>query len=81
VNYFDVLDEIEEHIVRAQKQHGDFASTHEALGVALEEWNELCDAVHSNVPWAVRDECIDLAAVLIRLAGRLAKPVGRRNAE
>lgn len=53
---------------RAQQRYGDFASTHEALGVALEEWHELIEAIKSNdLPW-IRAEAIDLAAVIIRLA-------------
>ena len=57
-----------DHIKSAQARYGNFASTHEALGVALEEWNELQQAIRSNALEAVREECIDLAAVLIRLA-------------
>ena len=57
-----------DHIKSAQARYGNFASTHEALGVALEEWNELQEAIRSNAIESVREECIDLAAVLIRLA-------------
>lgn len=57
-----------DHIKSAQARYGDFASTHEALGVALEEWNELQDAIKANAIESVREEAIDLAAVLIRLA-------------
>lgn len=53
---------------RAQERYGDFASTHEALGVASEEWDELKDAIRANDLVQVRYECIDLAAVLLRLA-------------
>ena len=66
--------EIEERIARAVRRYGPFASTHEALGVALEEWDELRDAIHANDMRAVRHECLDLAAVLIRLAGDLERP-------
>jgi len=54
----------------AQSRYGNFASTHEALGVALEEWNELNDAIRANAIEAIREEAIDLAAVLIRLAAQ-----------
>ena len=64
----EAIDEIEDHINAAQARYANFASTHEALGVALEEWNELQEAIRSNRIEAVREECIDLAAVLIRLA-------------
>jgi NTP pyrophosphatase (non-canonical NTP hydrolase) len=63
-----VFYEVEERAATARERYGDFASTHEALGVALEEWQELCDAVRSNALGSVEQECIDLAAVLIRLA-------------
>ena len=62
------MQEIENHIAEAQKKYGDFTSTHEALGVAYEEWNELREAVHQNAIESVREESIDLAAVFIRLA-------------
>jgi hypothetical protein len=48
--------------------YGPFASTHEALGVALEEWDEFRDAVRMNDANTTIEEALDLAAVLIRLA-------------
>lgn len=62
-----VLDEIERRITAAETRYGPFRSTHEALGVAMEEWDELREAVKSNDLPAVKRECADLAAVLIRL--------------
>lgn len=67
----DIMLEIEILIARAQSRYGDFASTHEALGVACEEWDELRDAIRANALGAVEHECMDLAAVLIRLARNL----------
>jgi len=64
----DLLRLLEERIDRAFQRYGNFASTHEALGVALEEWNELQLAIHDNDLTQTQHECIDLAAVLIRLA-------------
>jgi hypothetical protein len=64
----DILHEIEAKAELAAGRYGPFASTHEALGVALEEWDELRAAIHSNALGAVEMECIDLAAVLFRLA-------------
>lgn len=64
----DGMEEVYQHIARAQEQHGNFASNHEALGVALEEWTELIEAIHLNDLQAIHDEAIDLAAVLMRLA-------------
>jgi NTP pyrophosphatase (non-canonical NTP hydrolase) len=55
----------------ADVRYGPFASTHEALGVALEEWDELRQAVHANDLAAVQHEALDLAAVLVRLADQL----------
>lgn len=57
-----------DRISRARKRYGDFASTHEALGVACEEWDELREAIKSNDMTEIAAECLDLAAVLIRLA-------------
>ena len=51
----------------ADARYGDFASTHEALGVAMEEWDELRDAIRANDLEAVCNEALDLATVLIRL--------------
>lgn len=64
----DLIYEIEEKAREAERRYGQMASTHEALGVALEEWQELCDAVRSNKLGSVEMECIDLAAVCLRLA-------------
>ncbi len=55
----------------AEQRYGAFASTHEALGVACEEWDELRDAIRQNELGAVEHECLDLAAVLLRLARSL----------
>ncbi|MCC6271109.1 MAG: hypothetical protein IT190_07515 [Microbacteriaceae bacterium] len=52
----------------AEDRYGPFASSHEALGVACEEWDELRAAIHSNDMDAIGSEAIDLAAVLYRLA-------------
>jgi hypothetical protein len=64
----EIMSELETRIAAAQSRYGHFASTHEALGVALEEWDELRAAVQMNALESVRYECLDLAAVLIRLA-------------
>jgi NTP pyrophosphatase (non-canonical NTP hydrolase) len=71
VAHDDLIDEIERRIERTQERYGDFASTHEALGVASEEWDELREAVRRNALAGVEQECLDLAAVLIRLARML----------
>lgn len=66
----DVIAEVRSHIETSNARYGDFTSTHEALGVALEEFHELCDAIRANAIESVREEAIDLAAVLIRLAAQ-----------
>jgi hypothetical protein len=63
-----VITEIKQHINAANSRYGAYTSTHEALGVALEEWQEMLDAIRANRIESVREEAIDLAAVLIRLA-------------
>jgi hypothetical protein len=64
----DLIHEIEDRAATAAARYGAFASSHEALGVALEEWDELRLAVHVNDLQSIERECIDLAAVLFRLA-------------
>lgn len=64
----EVTKRLDALIDRAQGRYGPFASTHEAMGVAGEEWDELRAAVHSNDLGGVAKESLDLAAVLIRLA-------------
>lgn len=64
----DLIYETETRMSASDKRYGPFASTHEALGVALEEWNELQAAVRDNNQLCIEHEALDLAAVLIRLA-------------
>lgn len=60
----------------ADLKFGPFASSHEAMGVALEEWDELRAAIHANdIPKAQR-EAIDLAAVLVRFSEQQLFPRG-----
>lgn len=61
------LEETERRMVAANVRYGPFASTHEALGVASEEWDELREAIKRNDLNAIKNECVDLAAVLFRL--------------
>lgn len=63
-----IFNEIQAVADRAALRYGPPASTQEALGVAIEEWDELRDAVRANDLQQVKAECIDLAAVLVRLA-------------
>lgn len=49
-------------------KYGDYASTHEALGVLEEERDELLAAIHSNSLASVYIEAKQVAAVALRLA-------------
>jgi hypothetical protein len=64
-------DGISGRIAAAEFKYGPPASTHEAMGVALEEWQELQSAVHINDLAAIREEALDLAAILIRMYDEL----------
>lgn len=57
---------------KAGARYGDYTSTHEALGVLVEEMAELRDAVRSNILGAVQMEAIQVAAVALRLAEHCA---------
>jgi NTP pyrophosphatase (non-canonical NTP hydrolase) len=56
-----------ERMKRADERYGPFTSTHEALGVFSEEWDELREAIRSNDLPQINHEALDLAAALIRL--------------
>jgi len=57
-----------DEIARADERYGGFKSTHEGLGVLLEEGIELLEAVHKNDRLEIRKEAIQVAAVAVRLA-------------
>lgn len=65
--------ELYNRVLAADARYGNFASTHEALGVALEEWDELREAIRSNKIESIRAEALDLASVLIRLWSQLGE--------
>lgn len=67
----DTFEVVVQAMRRADEIFGDFTSTHEAIGVALEEWRELKDAIRSNDQFEVQNECLDLAVVLLRLYEQL----------
>ncbi len=72
----NIASAIKERIQNADSRYGSFASSHEMLGVALEEWDELKAAVHGNLIIASKAEALDLAAVLIRFAQQIEFPRG-----
>lgn len=61
---------------RAEIKFGPFASSHEAMGVALEEWDEFRERIHKNDIAGAKTEALDLAAVLIRFAEQEHFPRG-----
>lgn len=63
--------ELAARVKKADDRYGGFASSHEMIGVAYEEWRELCNAVHCNNIQETREECLDLAAVLLRFVHQL----------
>jgi hypothetical protein len=63
-----ILSDLFSRMDAAEHRYGAFASPHEALGVALEEWHEFIDAIRANDDAAAVYEAVDLAAVLIRFA-------------
>lgn len=63
----EITDALNRRINAADKRYGPFASVHEALGVASEEWHELIEAIHTNQALQIQREALDLCAVLMRL--------------
>lgn len=64
----EVTDEITSEAERASLKFGPFTSSHEALGVLVEEVAELTDAIRANKLESIRMEAIQVAAVALRLA-------------
>lgn len=75
----DMAQAIHARMEAAGMRYGPFASTHEALGVAVEEWDEFRDAIRDNDLAQIEHECLDLAAVLLRLAVSLRHSESTRN--
>ena len=48
-------------IKSADARYGPFASSHEALGVIMEEFDALRAAIHANDLDAIAHECLDMA--------------------
>ncbi len=65
-----------DRIINAESKYGPIASTQEAMGVALEEWDEFRDAIRANDLAAAQSEALDLAAVLLRFASQAEWPRG-----
>jgi NTP pyrophosphatase (non-canonical NTP hydrolase) len=65
---------LESLITRSDLKYGPYRSTHEALGVIAEEFDELLRAIRYNDAEAIADEAIDVAAACIRLADAATEP-------
>lgn len=76
---FDCYASLLQRVVNADERYGPFASSHEALGVASEEWDELREAIRANDLDAIRSEALDLAAVLVRLWAQLGDDESMRG--
>ncbi len=63
-----MLRDIADEAATADARYGPFHSTHEGLGVLIEEVAELTDAIRSNKIGSVEMEAIQVAAVALRLA-------------
>lgn len=63
-----VIEEVRAEIQRIDEKYGPPASTHESLGVILEEFDELRQAIHANKLAGVLMEATQLAACALRLA-------------
>lgn len=71
---------------KAQCLYGDFKSTHEALGVLCEEWDELRSAIRANDLASIAMESLQVSAVAFRLHDQCtralngeAKPFRKRS--
>ena len=59
---------VRDEALRAGERYGEPRSTHESLGVLLEEFDELKSAIHANAMASISMEAIQVAAVALRLA-------------
>ncbi len=64
-----LLGMIAREVQEAEDCYGPPASAHESLGVLLEEFQELTEAVRGHSLAAVAAEAVQVAAVAARLAG------------
>jgi hypothetical protein len=64
----ETLQEIRAEAERAHGRYGPPVSTHESLGVLMEEFDELKEAIHANAADRISHEAIQLASVAYRLA-------------
>jgi hypothetical protein len=72
--YIDIPNEA----ARASEKNGAFHSTHEGMGVLLEEFNELASAIGANSPTHIYREAVQVAAVACRIAEAVANAMPDR---
>lgn len=76
------IDEMIAHEINvADERYGDFMSSHEGLGVLMEEFDELRSAIHANKLESVREESIDIAAVATRIAYAMSNGATRKRSK
>ena len=61
------ISEVSDEAGVARSKYGDFTSTHEALGVLLEEFHELTEAIRANALGSISHEAMQVSAVALRL--------------
>ena len=61
-----IINKIQRELSSTRNKYPPFHSSHEGLGVILEEWDELKEAVRNNNISQQRTEAIQLAAMAIR---------------
>lgn len=74
-----ILRAVGQEMDSAEARYGTFHSTHEGLGVLVEEMHELVEAIRSNMLGSIELEAIQVAAVAARLAESVANNVETRD--
>jgi NTP pyrophosphatase (non-canonical NTP hydrolase) len=64
----NALEELEDRVGQSRARYGAYTSSHEALGVISEEYQELMQAVRGNYASSIYEEALDLAACALKLA-------------
>lgn len=75
----NTMELLEARIDAADRLYGEFSSSHEAMGVCLEEWDEFRAEVKKNDIFAAQYEALDLAAALIRFHDQLTQSAELRK--
>ncbi len=81
MNHQEEWDSLRYEISKANDRWGRPASSHETLGVLLEEFNEFAEAVHANDTAAAEAEALQVAAVAMRFVLHRTVREDRENIE